>query len=99
MSIINENNNDDDDTNDNENTVETALSPLISWCVTAVTMSFVVSLEHCSCFDHQFQQNVDDDDLNSVIMIRPSGNHDCLPTWLELILGQISNEIYFKGFF
>ena len=55
MSIINENNNDDDDTNDNENTVETALSPLISWCVTAVTMSFVVSLEHCSCFDHQFQ--------------------------------------------
>ena len=55
MSIINENNNDDDDTNDNENTVETALSPLISWCVTAVTMSFVVSLEHCGCFDHQFQ--------------------------------------------
>ena len=45
-------NNDDDEDGD---TVETALSPLISWCVTAVTMSFVVSLEHCSCFDHQFQ--------------------------------------------
>ena len=27
-------------------TVDTALSPLISWCVTAVTMSFVVSLEY-----------------------------------------------------
>ena len=43
---------DDDDDDEDEFTVETALSPLISWCVTAVTMSFVVSLQHHNHHHH-----------------------------------------------